>query len=109
MRGAIDNEGSIFVDTTGNVILPVPLRDDQQNKRVDTTALSVVVLCNGARRSKPLRVVTERSTTTVASNTKETLLLTRRTESSFFGNNLSGPTARRATPLLLSTCITTRA
>ena len=87
MRDAIDSEGSIFVDTTGNVILPVPLRDDQQNKRVYTTALSVVVPCSGARRSKPLRVVTEHSTTTVSSNTKETLLLLRRAESRLFGNN----------------------
>ena len=67
--------------------MPIPLRDDQQNKRVYTTALSVVTPRSGARRSKPLRVVTEHSTTTVSSNTKETLLLVRRAESRLFGNN----------------------
>ena len=87
MRDAIDEEGSIFLDSTGNVILPIPLRDDQQHKRGYTTASSVVTPRSGARRSKPLRVVTEHSTTTVASSTKETLLLVTRAESRLFGNN----------------------
>ena len=76
-----------FFDSTGNVILPIPLRDDQQNKRVYTTALSVVTPRSGARRSKPLRVVTEHSKTTVVGNTKENLLLVRRAELRLFGNN----------------------
>ena len=86
-RRSLQQQGAIFVDTTGKVVADVSVHPSQGAKPMMTTALHVPVPNSLERNSRPYRVMTELSLKTVSSTLAASLLHMRSCELAIFGNN----------------------